>query len=115
MSARRRTGSWLRGGALLLTGVVLGAGLMVLRGAEAETVKPTPVDYSRYRKLDLFGRALAIIEQHYVRPVDSERLLYAAIGGLVAATALTLLVIPCAYSLFPGRRRAVWASMTGED
>ena len=36
------------------------------------------------------------------------------IGGLVAATALTLLVIPCAYSLFPGRRRAVWASMTGE-
>jgi carboxyl-terminal processing protease len=77
-------GSWLRGGALLLTGVVLGAGLMVLRGAEAEPVKVTPVDYSRYRKLDLFGRGLAIIEQHYVRPVDSERLIYAAIGGLVA-------------------------------
>ena len=37
------------------------------------------------------------------------------IGGLVAATALTLVVIPCAYSLFPGRRRAVWATMTGED
>jgi HAE1 family hydrophobic/amphiphilic exporter-1 len=37
------------------------------------------------------------------------------IGGLVAATALTLVVIPCAYSLVPGRRRAVWATMTGED
>lgn len=37
------------------------------------------------------------------------------IGGLVASTALTLVVIPCAYSLFPGRRRAAWASMTGED
>jgi len=84
MSARRRTGSWLRGGALLLSGVVLGAGVMVLRGAEAEPVKATPVDYSRYRKLDLLGRALAIIEQHYVRPVDGERLIYAAVGGLVA-------------------------------
>jgi HAE1 family hydrophobic/amphiphilic exporter-1 len=37
------------------------------------------------------------------------------IGGLVAATALTLVVIPCAYSLVPGRRRAAWATMTGED
>ena len=84
MSALRRTGTWLRGGALLLTGVVMGAGLMVLRGAEAEPVKAEPLDYSRYRKLDLFARSLAIIEQHYVRPVDSERLIYAAIGGLVA-------------------------------
>ena len=84
MSALRRTGTWLRGGALLLTGVVLGAGTMVLRGAEAEPVKAAPLDYSRYRKLDLFARSLAIIEQHYVRPVDSERLIYAAISGLVA-------------------------------
>jgi HAE1 family hydrophobic/amphiphilic exporter-1 len=37
------------------------------------------------------------------------------IGGLVAATLLTLLVIPCAYSLFPGRRRAVWATIAGEE
>jgi multidrug efflux pump subunit AcrB len=28
------------------------------------------------------------------------------IGGLVASTLLTLVVIPCAYSLVPGRRRA---------
>jgi len=36
------------------------------------------------------------------------------IGGLVASTALTLVVIPCAYSLVPGRRRAAWATLTGE-
>ncbi|HEY0138463.1 MAG TPA: efflux RND transporter permease subunit, partial [Nannocystis sp.] len=36
------------------------------------------------------------------------------IGGLVASTALTLVVIPCAYSLVPGRRRAAWAELTGE-
>ena len=38
----------------------------------------------------------------------------AVIGGLVAATLLTLVVIPCAYSLVPGRRRAAWAALTGE-
>jgi HAE1 family hydrophobic/amphiphilic exporter-1 len=36
------------------------------------------------------------------------------IGGLVASTLLTLVVIPCAYSLVPGRRRAAWAALTGE-
>jgi HAE1 family hydrophobic/amphiphilic exporter-1 len=36
------------------------------------------------------------------------------IGGLVASTLLTLVVIPCAYSLVPGRRRAAWADITGE-
>lgn len=50
----------------------------------AEIVKAAPVDYSRYRKLDLFARALTIIENYYVRPVDSEKLVYAAVAGLVA-------------------------------
>ena len=36
------------------------------------------------------------------------------IGGLVASTLLTLVVIPCAYSLVPGRKRAAWAELTGE-
>jgi carboxyl-terminal processing protease len=52
--------------------------------AEARRSRSSAVDYSRYRKLDLFARSLAIVEQYYVRPVDSERLIYAAIGGLVA-------------------------------
>jgi carboxyl-terminal processing protease len=49
-----------------------------------EPVKPAPVDYSRFRKLDRFARALAIIEQYYVRPVDGEELIDAALHGLVA-------------------------------
>lgn len=37
------------------------------------------------------------------------------IGGLTAATLLTLVVIPCLYSLLPGRRRAAWSDIAGED
>jgi carboxyl-terminal processing protease len=47
-------------------------------------VQQAPPSHSRYRKLDLFARALTTIEQHYVRPVDGERLIHAAIRGLVS-------------------------------
>ena len=49
-----------------------------------EPVAPAPAEYSRYRKLDQFARALAIIEQYYVRPVDGEALIESAMHGLVA-------------------------------
>jgi carboxyl-terminal processing protease len=75
---------WLRSAALVCAGLVLGFGASRAYDATAEAPKPAPVDYSRYRKLDLFARSLAIVEQYYVRPVDSERMIYAAIGGLVA-------------------------------
>jgi carboxyl-terminal processing protease len=52
--------------------------------AAVEPVEPAPADYSRYRKLDRFARALAIIEQFYVRPVDGEALIDSALHGLVA-------------------------------
>jgi carboxyl-terminal processing protease len=68
---------------MFLGGLLLGATLVQVVDA-GEVIKPAPLDYSRYRKLDLLARSLAIVEQHYVRPVDSERLVYAAIGGLVA-------------------------------
>ena len=50
---------------------------------EVEPVGTPPNDYSRYHKLDRFARALAIIEQYYVRPVDGEALIDAALDGLV--------------------------------
>jgi carboxyl-terminal processing protease len=50
----------------------------------ADGVERPPPTYSRYQKLDLFARALAIVEQHYVRPVDGDRLIYAALDGLVS-------------------------------
>ena len=49
-----------------------------------EPVGTPPPDYSRFRKLDRFARALAIIEQFYVRPVDGEALIDAALTGLVS-------------------------------
>ena len=38
----------------------------------------------------------------------------AVIGGLTLATLLTLVVIPCAYALVPGRVRAAWRERAGE-
>ena len=54
--------------------------------ANASAVRPAaaPSDFSRYSKLDLFARSLATIESYYVRPVNAERLVYAAISGLTA-------------------------------
>jgi carboxyl-terminal processing protease len=51
---------------------------------EVEPVGSPSNDYSRFHKLDRFARALAIIEQYYVRPVDGESLIDAALDGLVA-------------------------------
>ncbi|MCA9718362.1 MAG: efflux RND transporter permease subunit, partial [Myxococcales bacterium] len=38
----------------------------------------------------------------------------AVIGGLLVATLLTLFVIPCVYSLVPGRTKKAWAELKGE-
>ncbi len=40
-------------------------------------------DNSVYSKLDLFGDALAIVQNHYVRDVDVKDLIYGAIQGMV--------------------------------
>ncbi len=72
---------------LCLGCLLLGVGLGALgRGAVAApaVVKPAPVSHSRYQKLNTFSRALSIIEQHYVRPVDGEQLIFSSIRGLVA-------------------------------
>lgn len=83
----------MRSAGLVLAGVIAGAGGVVAwQQATAEPAakvapevpRQAPADYSRYRKLDMFARALTILENHYVRPVDSEKLIYAAIAGLVA-------------------------------
>ncbi len=68
---------------MLAAGVGIGASLDPAIAAPVE-VKPAPAEYSRYQKLDMFARALAIIEQYYIRPVDDQELVYAAIRGLVS-------------------------------
>lgn len=47
--------------------------------------KPVPPSYSRYKKLETYARALALIEQHYVRPVDDTDLVYASLVGMTEA------------------------------
>lgn len=80
----------LRAVALVGLGMLFGAGLTgyvqsaTAQPVRAEAARTAPADYSRYRKLDMFARALTILENHYVRPVDSEKLIYGAIAGLVA-------------------------------
>jgi carboxyl-terminal processing protease len=51
---------------------------------DLQPVVAAPNDYSRYRKLDSFARALAIVERHYVRPVDGEALIHASLAGMVS-------------------------------
>lgn len=65
----------------LAVGIAIGASLAP---AFAAAPTPAPGTHSRYQKLDMFARALSIVEQHYVRPVDGEQLMYAAIRGLVS-------------------------------
>lgn len=69
---------------MLLVGIVVGASLRPAIAAPQARAEPAPAGYSRFAKLDMFARALAIVEQHYVRPVDDQQLVYAAIRGLVS-------------------------------
>lgn len=70
----------------LLAGIGIGAMLPSVDAAPSAASKPkaAPAEYSRYQKLDLFARALSIIEQYYVRPVDDQELVYAAVRGLAS-------------------------------
>jgi HAE1 family hydrophobic/amphiphilic exporter-1 len=54
--------------------------------------------------LGLLPMALGLGEGAALR----QPLALAVIGGLGVATLLTLLVIPCAYALLPGRTRDAW-------
>ena len=69
-------------------GAGVGLGVSLTSWATPSTVvRPPatpPASYSRYQKLDVLARALAIVEQYYVRPVDDQRLIYAALTGMVA-------------------------------
>ncbi|MEM6992485.1 MAG: S41 family peptidase [Myxococcota bacterium] len=69
-------------GASLAVGAAMGIGLD--RAWAAPRPQPAPSHHSRYQKLDVFSRALAIVEQYYVRPIDGEKLMHAALRGLVS-------------------------------
>ncbi|RMG99552.1 MAG: S41 family peptidase [Deltaproteobacteria bacterium] len=71
----RRTVLWIACAAAV--GIAVGAlGRAALAGGSSPP--------SRYAKLDVFARALAIVEQQYVRPVDDVALVHGALRGLTA-------------------------------
>lgn len=74
-------------GSLALALGCLGGGVAIgtsLTSWAAPAIPSAPADYSRYQKLDTFARALAIVEQYYVRPVDDGQLIEAALVGMVS-------------------------------
>ncbi|TPV96604.1 MAG: S41 family peptidase [Myxococcales bacterium FL481] len=84
MTWRFSRSSRVAGASLLGSGVVLGTTFgLALSQATAQPAPAASSDYSRFQKVDLFAKALALVEQHYVRPVDDTALIYAAIDGLM--------------------------------
>ncbi|MCA9654776.1 MAG: S41 family peptidase [Myxococcales bacterium] len=78
---RARLGSLALALASLVAGIGIGVGTS---SWAAPAVGQPPLAYSRYRKLDVLARALAIVEQFYVRPVDDTALIHAALSGMVS-------------------------------
>ncbi|PIU00263.1 MAG: peptidase S41 [Bdellovibrionales bacterium CG10_big_fil_rev_8_21_14_0_10_45_34] len=55
----------------------VGLSSIVLLGLNQDDLKV------RYEKLQIFAKALSLIEQHYVEPVKAEKLLYGGIAGML--------------------------------
>ena len=113
-------------GVIILGGIVVNNAIVLIntvnhrRGRGLE-VTPALLDAGRVRMrpilmttattvLGLLPMALGLGDGAALR----QPLAVTVIGGLAVATLLTLYVIPCAYSLLPGRRRDAWAEIAGE-
>ncbi|MCA9701069.1 MAG: efflux RND transporter permease subunit, partial [Myxococcales bacterium] len=102
-------------GGIILGGIVVNNAIVLINAvnqkrAAGEDVDPALIDAGSLRVrpilmttattvLGLMPMALGLGEGAALR----QPLALAVIGGLVVSTALTLVVIPCAYSLVPGR------------
>jgi hydrophobic/amphiphilic exporter-1 (mainly G- bacteria), HAE1 family len=107
-------------GAIILGGIVVNNAIVLInavnqRRGQGMAVREALIDAGKVRVrpilmttattvLGLLPMAFGLGEGAALR----QPLALAVIGGLVVATALTLIVVPVAYSLVPGRRRAVW-------
>ncbi len=115
ISAMVGIGGIILGGIVVNNAIVLvdainqrrGQGMDVLPAViEAGSVRLRPILMTTATTvLGLLPMAIGLGEGAALR----QPLALAVIGGLVVATALTLLVIPCAYVLAPGRRRRAWS------
>lgn len=72
------------------------------------TAQAAPRTYSSYQKLDVFARVLAHVENNHVEEIDEDKLLQAAIRGMLGA------LDPHTQYLSPQENRAVRAETRGE-
>ena len=107
-------------GGIILGGIVVNNAIVLInavnqRRGEGMDVQAALIDAGKVRVrpilmttattvLGLLPMAFGLGEGAALR----QPLALAVIGGLVVSTALTLVVIPAAYALVPGRRRAAW-------
>jgi HAE1 family hydrophobic/amphiphilic exporter-1 len=115
ISAMTGIGVIILGGIVVNNAIVLINAVNARRGAgasvrdalvEAGTVRVRPILMTTATTvLGLLPMAVGLGEGAALR----QPLAVAVIGGLTVATLLTLLVIPCAYALVPGRRRPAWS------
>lgn len=114
-------------GAIILGGIVVNNAIVLVntvnyRRGQGLEVGPALVEAGRLRLrpiimttattvLGLLPMAVGLGDGAALR----QPLAVTVIGGLTVATLLTLVVIPCLYSLVPGRRRDAWTDMAGED
>jgi HAE1 family hydrophobic/amphiphilic exporter-1 len=115
ISAMTGIGGIILGGIVVNNAIVLINAVNARRGAgmsvhdavvQAGAVRVRPILMTTATTvLGLLPMALGMGEGAALR----QPLAVAVIGGLTVATLLTLLVIPCAYALVPGKRRAAWA------
>ena len=107
-------------GAIILGGIVVNNAIVLIhavnqRRGQGLEVGPALIEAGKVRVrpilmttattvLGLLPMAIGLGEGAALR----QPLALAVIGGLVVATALTLIVIPCVYALVPGRRREAW-------
>jgi len=114
-------------GAIILGGIVVNNAIVLVntvnyRRGQGMEVGPALIEAGRLRLrpivmttattvLGLLPMAAGVGDGAALR----QPLAVTVIGGLTAATLLTLVVIPCLYSLLPGKRRDAWADMAGED
>lgn len=116
ISAMTGIGGIILGGIVVNNAIVLinavnhrrGAGMSVLDAlVEAGAVRVRPILMTTATTvLGLLPMAFGFGEGAALR----QPLAVAVIGGLSVATLLTLIVIPCAYALVPGRRREAWST-----
>src|ERR1035438_10690282 len=82
---KRRTGPGLVISLAAVLGLSALFGAVVSVKAQETTAKVTAAAKDRYSDLQMFTKVLNLIEQHYVEDVDTKKLIYGGIKGMLGS------------------------------